>query len=244
VTSARSRRLLWPSLFALMMFIVLIGLGTWQLERKTWKEGLIAALAERTTAEPVPLPAPERWSALDSENDEFRRVTFTATIASGREALVYAAGSSVRPDIKGVGYWVFAPAELVRGAVVVVNRGFLPEGEQDAKTHMPPAGPINLIGALRWPEPRGWFVPNDDPARNLWFARDPLAMARANGWGNVAPFYVELESATGLLPRAGRLTPTLRNEHLQYALTWFGLAAVLAMMFAFWLRSRAGNAHS
>ena len=66
------------------MFIVLIGLGTWQLERKTWKEGLIAALAARTSAEPVALPAPERWSALDPASDEFRRVAFTAIIASGR----------------------------------------------------------------------------------------------------------------------------------------------------------------
>jgi surfeit locus 1 family protein len=122
--------------------------------------------------------------------------------------------------------------------VVAVNRGFVPEGQQDPKTHMPPAGRVDLIGALRWPEPRGWFVPNDDPARNLWFARDPLAMARAKGWGNVAPFYLELESSTGPLPRAGRLTPTLRNEHLQYALTWYGLAAVLAVMFVLWLRGR------
>jgi surfeit locus 1 family protein len=224
------------------MFIVLIGLGTWQLERKAWKEGLIAALAERTSAEPMRLPAPERWSTLSPESDEFRRVTFRATIASGREALVYAAGSSVRPDIKGVGYWVFAPAELAGGVVVVVNRGFVPEDQQNPETHLPPAGPVDLIGALRWPEPRGWFVPNDDPGRNLWFARDPLAMARAKDWGNVAPFYVELESSTGPLPRAGRLTPTLRNDHLQYALTWYGLAAVLAVMFAAWLRSRRRDA--
>jgi surfeit locus 1 family protein len=220
------------------MFIVLIGLGTWQLERKAWKESLIAALAMRTSGEPIPLPVPERWSALSPESDEFQRVTFPATIASGREVLVYGSGSSVRPDVSGPGYWVFAPAESAGGALVVVNRGFLPEGQQDPKTHPPPAGRVDLIGALRWPEPRGWFVPNDDSARNLWFARDHLAMARAKGWGNAAPFYVELESSTGPLPRAGRLTPTLRNEHLQYALTWYGLAAVLAVMFALWLRSR------
>jgi surfeit locus 1 family protein len=234
----RSWRPFWPSVFALVMFIVLIGLGTWQLERKAWKEGLIAALAPRTSAEPVPLPVPERWSALDPESDEFRRVTFSATIAPEREVLVYGSGSSVRPDVSGPGYWVFAPAALPGGGVVVVNRGFLPEGQQDRKTHMPPAGSVDLIGALRWPEPRRWFVPNDDPARNLWFARDQLAMAQAKSWGNVAPFYVELESSTGSLPRAGPLTPTLRNEHLQYALTWYGLAAVLAVMFAFWLQSR------
>jgi cytochrome oxidase assembly protein ShyY1 len=242
--TTRSSRLLWPSLFALVMFIVLIGLGTWQLERKTWKEGLIAALAERTSAEPVPLPTPERWSALDPMSDEFRRVTFAATIASEREVMVYGSGSSVRPDVSGPGYWAFAPAELAGGARVVVNRGFVPEGQQDPKTHMPPAGRVDLIGALRWPEPRGWFVPNEDPARNLWFARDHLAMARSKGWGNVAPFYVELETSTGPLPRAGRLTPTLRNEHLQYALTWYGLAVVLAVMFALWLRGRRRDRQS
>jgi cytochrome oxidase assembly protein ShyY1 len=189
------------------MFIVLIGLGTWQLERKAWKEGLIAALAARTSAEPSPLPSPERWSALDPQNDEFRRVTFPATIASEREVLVYGSGSSVRPDVSGPGYWVFAPAALAGGAVVVVNRGFLQEGQQDPKTHMPPAGSVDLIGALRWPEPRGWFVPNDDPARNLWFARDQLAMARAKGWGQRG----------AVLCRAGELDRTAAARRAAHA---------------------------
>jgi len=236
-------RLWWQSLLALAAFITLIGLGTWQLDRKAWKEALIEALEERVSAQPVPLPASERWAMLDPDRDEFRRMTFAATIAPDREALVYSSGSSVRPDVSGPGYWVFAPAELPGGSVVVVNRGFVPEGQQDRKTHMPPAGRLQLVGALRWPEPRGVFAPKDDPARNLWFVRDHLAMAQAMGWGNVAPFYLELETSTGPLPRAGRLAPTLRNEHLQYALTWYGLAVVLAAVFAFWLRSRQRDMH-
>jgi len=236
-------RLWWQSLLALAAFVTLIGLGTWQLERKAWKEGLIDALAERVSAQPVPLPGPERWAMLDPAQDEFRRVAFAATIAPDREALVYSSGSSVRPDVSGPGYWVFAPAELAGGGVVVVNRGFVPEGQQDRTTHAPPADRVDLVGALRWPEPRGLFAPKDDPARDLYFVRDHLAMAQAKGWGNVAPFYLELETSTGALPRAGRLTPTLRNEHLQYALTWFGLAIVLAAVFAFWLRSRRRDMH-
>jgi surfeit locus 1 family protein len=222
----------------LAAFVLLIGLGTWQLERKTWKEALIATLDERVGAEPVPLPPPERWPTLDPAKDEFRRVVFAATMPPGREALVYGAASAVRPDVSGPGYWVFTPAALSDGTALVVNRGFVPEGQQDPKTHVPPAGRIDLVGALRWPEPRGWFLPKDDPAHNLWFVRDPDAMAQAKGWGTVAPFYVELETPTGALPRAGRLKPTLRNVHLQYALTWFGLAAVLLAIFALWLRSR------
>ncbi len=229
-------RLWWQSLLVLAAFITLVGLGTWQIERKAWKEALIEALAERTNAQPVPLPAAERWPMLDPAQDEFRRVAFAATIAPEREALVYSSGSSVRPDVSGPGYWVFAPAELVGGGTVMVIRGFLPEGQQDRKTHVPPTGRLELVGALRWPEPRSWFAPNDDPAHSLWFVRDHLAMAQA--WGKVAPFYLDLETSTGPLPRAGRLTPTLRNEHLQYALTWYGLAIVLAAVFAFWLKSR------
>ena len=232
-------RLWWQSLLALAAFITLIGLGTWQLERKAWKEALIDALAERVNTQPVPLPAPARWAMLDPAQDEFRRMVFAATIASDRGALVYSSGSSVRPDVSGPGYWVFALVKLANGGLVVVNRGFVPEGhQQDWNTHAPPAGLLALVGALRWPEPRGLFAPKDDPARNLWFVRDHLAMAQAKGWGDVAPFYLELETSTGPLPRAGRLAPTLRNEHLQYALTWYGLAIVLAAVFAFWLRSR------
>jgi surfeit locus 1 family protein len=93
---------------------------------------------------------------------------------------------------------------------------------------------------LRWPELPGLFSPGNDPAHNLWFVRDPAAIAVAKGWGEVAPFFVELESPQppGRLPQAGVLKPNLRNEHLQYAITWFGLAVVVGVMFLVWLGSR------
>lgn len=227
----------WPSLLALAAFMVLIGLGTWQIERKSWKEALIASLVQRLAAAPEALPPPERWAALDPANDEFRRVAFAVAPAADKDALVYATGSTFRPDVSGPGYWVFTPV-AVAGAVVVVNRGFVPEGQQAA--YAPVSGNVQMIGALRWPEPRGWFTPKDDPARNLWFVRDHLAMADAKGWGRVAPFYIELETPSGGagLPRAGRLSPNLSNHHLQYALTWYALAAALAIIFALWMRSR------
>ena len=84
---------------------------------------------------------------------------------------------------------------------------------------------------MRWPEARHWFTPKDDPAQNLWFVRDPIAIAAAKGWGaRVAPFYVEQERPVppGGLPQPGKLVANLRNNHLQYAVTWFGLALVLA----------------
>src|SRR5947207_10967571 len=91
--------------------------------------------------------------------------------------------------------------------IVVVNRGFVPEGRQDPKTRAEgqPSGVIDTVGAMRWPEARGTFTPNDQPDKNLWFARDPAVMAAAKKWGDVAPFYVDQEapSAPGGLPKVG-----------------------------------------
>ena len=152
----------------------------------------------------------------------------------------------MRSDVSGQGYWIFAPARTSSGAPVVVNRGFVPEGRQDPATRAAGeiAGPIEMIGVMRWPEPRGTFSPADEPGRNLWFVRDHLAIAAAKGWGQgqgqLAPFFVELEAPEppGGLPHPGALKVNLRNEHLQYAITWYALAVVVVVMFAFWLGSR------
>jgi len=242
VVGAGRRRggLLLPGVVVLGALAVLIGLGTWQLERKAWKEGLIETLEQRLAADPVALPSPEQWPNLSPAENEFRRVVVYATFEPNDEALVYTTGSAFRPDVTGLGYWVFAPAKLANGAAVVLNRGFIPEGERNPSTHSVLAGRVPLVGVMRWPDPRGWFTPSDDPGRNLWFVRDHLAMAAAKGWGEVAPFFVELETPSGYanLPRYGRLKVSLRNDHLQYALTWYGLAAVLVIVAGLWMRSR------
>lgn len=237
------RSLLLPGLFALTAFIVLVLLGTWQLERKAWKEALIDTLAQRIAAPPERLPSREAWARFDPAEWEFRRVTVSAEFLHHQEALVYTTGSALRADVSGPGYWVFTPARLADGSLVAVNRGFVPEGRQNPSTRPEGqiSGRIDIVGALRWPEAPGWFAPKGDAAHNLWFARDHLAIAAAKNWGEVAPFYVEQEAppAPGGLPRAGRIEPKLPNHHLQYASTWYGLALVLLGVFAFWLRARA-----
>jgi surfeit locus 1 family protein len=234
-----------PALFALLAIATFIGLGTWQLQREAWKEALIETLEQRLSAPPADLLPRERWARLDPKNDEFRRVKISAAFVPGAEALVYTSGSPLRSDVSGSGYWVFAPAQVAAGGLVVVNRGFVPDGRQDPATRAAGAtsGRVDLVGVMRWPEPRGVFSPKDDPGRNLWFVRDPVAIAAAKGWGEVAPFFIELESPqpTGGLPRAGRLKVNLRNEHLQYAITWYGLALVVAVMFVFRLSGRAAR---
>ena len=180
----RRRGIVIPVVFTLVAVVVLGALGTWQLERRSWKEGLIAGLQDKLSAAPVALPPHERWPQLTAARDEFRRVTFPAEFLD-QEALVYTSGSAIRPDVSGPGYWVLSPARLSDGSLVIVNRGFVPEGKQDPKTRPEgqPRGVAEIAGAMRWPEPRGMFTPNDTPAKNLWFVRDPAAIAAAKGWG-------------------------------------------------------------
>ena len=235
MTSTGRRGLILPTLFVIGGLAILIGLGVWQLERKVWKEGLLAALAARLAAAPEALPPPSRWSSLDRQHDEFRRVSVRAAFQPGQEALVYAMASALRPDVKGLGYWVFAPARLANGRVVVVNRGFVPDGRKDAASRVPAAGPVDITGILRWPESHGLFTPDDDPRVNVWYVRDPAAIAAAKNWGAIAPFYIDMEAPQppGGLPHVAPIaTVRLSNNHLQYALTWFGLAACLVGVFA------------
>lgn len=233
---------------AMIAFAVLISLGVWQLHRKTWKEGLIASLTERLAAPPQALPQAALWPQLDQAGEEYRRVTFTARFDNTREALVFASASAFRPDVAeaGPGYWVFTSAQLADGGIVMVNRGFVPDARKNpnARAAGQVAGPVDIVGVLRWPDDRHWFTPSDDPAQNLWFVRDPAAIAAAKAIGPVAPFYVEQESPVppGGLPQPGKLVVSLPDNHLQYAITWFGLAFVLVVVYgAFIMRERQAS---
>jgi cytochrome oxidase assembly protein ShyY1 len=233
-------------LFTLAMVAVLIGLGLWQLQRRTDKHALIAALDERLAVGPVALPPPSTWNALTPARDEFRRVTFTATYAALPDAMVYSSGSALRDDISGPGAWAFLPARLASGEILAVNAGFVQNTMQDrvqqdrAASRLVTGQPVTLSGYIRFPESPGTFTPAENAAKRLWFVRDVPAMARALNWGSVAPFYIDLETpvpASGI-PKPGPLHVHLKDDHLQYAITWFGLAAVVVIAFGFWLRAQ------
>ena len=234
------RGALIPSVAALAAFVALVSLGMWQLDRKAWKEGLIASIEQRLAAPPVALPAASTWPQLTAAQDEFLRVAVRAEFLNDREATVYTIGSSMRDGAGSPGYWIFTPARLDNGGVVMVNRGFVPEGKRLPLTRPDGEirGPVNVVGVLRWPEAAGLFTPAADPGRNIWFSRDSNAIAAAKGI-HAAPFYVELESPDppGGLPRTGRLHAVLPNNHFGYALTWLGLATVLVGAYGAWLFS-------
>jgi surfeit locus 1 family protein len=230
--------ILLPALLALAGLAILIGLGLWQLERKSWKEALIATLTQRTSSAPVALPHPEIWPTLSRESSEFTRVRLRIEPTGHEDVLVYTSGSTLRDDVKSPGYFVFTPARLQGGATIVVNRGYVPN-----RSAPPLQGSQEIIGSLRWPEASSWFVSERDTS-GVWYVRDQRAMAGVLGWGEVAPFYVEQEAPvpSGQLPHPAPLHVRLRNDHLQYALTWFGLAGTLVAVFAAWAWKRRREA--
>src|SRR6266404_4533251 len=117
--------------FTLLMVMLFVGLGVWQLQRRVEKHALIAHLTERLAAAPGSLPSSAQWSALTPARDEFRRVSFAATYQPGPDAMVYSSGSAVRDDISGPGTWAFMPAALPTGETVVINAGFVQNTMQD-----------------------------------------------------------------------------------------------------------------
>jgi surfeit locus 1 family protein len=245
----RKRRstVLDATMFALVGIVILCGLGVWQLDRKMWKEDLIARLNARLSRAPQDLPPRASWPQLHQDGEEFRRVVFPAEFLDGEEALVYTAGSPLRPDVKGPGYWVFAPVRLAGGSIVLVNRGFVPPDHKDPaeRSEGTPHGIVDVVGVMRWPEARGTFTPADDPKKNIWFLRDSKSIADIKKWATAAPFYIDQEEPVpaGGWPKPGKLEVQLPDNHLQYAITWFGLALALAGVYVVWLVRRLVGKH-
>lgn len=251
MTGLSSRRpVIGFAIFTLVMVAVFVGLGIWQLQRRVEKHALIARLNERLAAAPEVLPAPAQWNSLTPAKDEFRRVSFTATYAPLPDAMVYSAGSAVRDDVSGPGTWAFLPVQLAGGYTIVVNAGFVQNTMQDrnqqdrAVSRLITGDPAQLTGYIRFPESAGALTPPESVAKRLWFTRDHLAMARSLGWGEggkaVAPFYVDLEAPVpeSGIPKPGPLSVRLKDDHMQYAITWFTLAFAVVIAFAVWWRGR------
>ena len=247
---SRRRGVAGFAFFTLLMVVACLTLGIWQLQRRLEKHALIAALNEQLAAPPEALPAPSQWNALTSAKDEFRRVSFTATYAKLPDAMIYSSGSAVREDVSGPGTWAFLPAKLPDGETVVVNGGFVQNTMQDRAQQDRAVGrlvtgqPVKLTGYLRFPEAAGTLTPAENIAKRLWFSRDHLAIARVLGWGEggttVAPFYIDLESPVpeSGIPKPGPLTVHLKDDHMQYAITWFGLAFAVMVAFGVWWRAQ------
>jgi surfeit locus 1 family protein len=220
---------------ALPAFLVLIGLGAWQLERLHWKEGLIAARQAAIAAPPAALPR----SAAEASLMAFRPVRATGEFLNDREFFLGASNESGT-----TGYHVITSLRLDDGKLLLVDRGWIPGALKDPTKRAAGqlAGTVTVEGLLRLGAAGkpNWFVPDNRCDINYWFWIDIEGMARCGGLHDVLPFTVDAGPAPnqGGYPRGGVTRVDLPNDHLQYAITWFALAIGLAAVYVIYHRGR------
>lgn len=234
---------LWPTLIAVPAILVMLGLGTWQVQRLSEKNAAIAERVERTTGAPVDFPFAA--SAEELRALEFRRVSVTGRFRHDQE--LYLAARSMRGN---PGHQVVTPLEVGEGpnagAVVLVNRGWVPldRKEPGKRAEGQVEGPVTVEGVIRLPGVQRWMVPDNEPGNNIWFWEDLAGMAAHLGIADrVAPVFLEAGPAEnpGGFPIGGQTRVELPNDHLQYAITWYALAVALAVIWYLYARRRSGG---
>lgn len=237
------------------------GLGAWQMSRLAEKEMLIAAVAKNTSALASPLPPASEWGNptsyfIDPATGQrlpfgldYRSVTFSGSYHSSGQVLVFTSLADANGQYSGPGYWVMTPLALDSGGTVFVNRGFIP---QDRRGEFPttnlPQGHHDLSGLLRRAESAGSFTPEPDYSNGIDWVRNPQRLA---AFGTdlpqpILPWFIDLPAgAAGALPQGGETVIEFPNNHLGYAITWFGFAILTPILLAFWLvRQRKDRAAS
>jgi surfeit locus 1 family protein len=205
-----------------LLFALLCGLGSWQLERLQWKLALIATVNGHMATAPVSL---DTILAMKPDEAQYRRVTIRGRFDHAKEAYVFTtdAGAAV--------YHVLTPFKTETGKTLLIDRGEVPKALLDPANRAEgnPQGDVQLTGVWRVPEGPGPFTPAPDTAHRIWFARDLGAIAAADHLSLSAPALIEADATPnpGGWPRGGQTLVSFRNQHLSYAVTWFGLAIVL-----------------
>lgn len=243
---ARSKLVL-PTLLTLVGLSVLIGLGTWQLQRRVWKDTIIAALKTRSAAPAITASA--TWPGLPCHDlkdtglinpCEYQPVIVRGTFDHARERHIFTAAPFAPGVGQGRGYWVFTPMKLEgTGRTVFVNRGFVPEALKDASKRVvgQTTQMVEITGLYRSAQTRGWFDGENDAARNIWYVRAPSELWPVDpaGAGGLEEMwaYVDMSGPVPAggwpLSLGGRVE--MANRHLEYAITWYALAATLAAVF-------------
>ncbi|MFH5776459.1 SURF1 family protein [Paracoccus sp. NGMCC 1.201697] len=213
--------------------ILFCGLGIWQVQRLAWKTDLIARVEARLAAPAVPAPPEADWPGIASGPDEYRRVEVTGQFDFSRDRLVQAVTQ------QGPGFWVMTPLQTDQGWAVWINRGFVPQDRREAADRIQPSGDQAVSGLLRITQPDGAFLRSNDPAAGRWYSRDVEALSADAGLGTHAPYFIDADPGQDpqALPVGGLTVVSFRNSHLSYALTWFAMAAGLALGAFYVLRA-------
>ncbi|NKX43685.1 SURF1 family protein [Roseicyclus persicicus] len=200
---------------------ILLSLGVWQVQRLGWKQGVLVEIEARIAADPVDLPA-----TPDPVADRYLPVAVTGVFGEGFvRVLVSQRGI-------GAGYRIISPLETAEGRRLLVDRGVVPVADA---VPLAPEGVVTVTGNLHWPEERDGFTPENDLDDNIWFAREVDVLAAHLETGPVLVIARSLDPAEAGVTPLPVGTEGIPNDHLNYAITWFSLAAVWLGMTGFLL---------
>ena len=217
--------------------LVLVGLGTWQLQRRAEKLSYIEHYEAGMKASSQPFPSESLWPSTDFSKFEHTKVDIEGHFLPLPEVHLYALLPKTARSYGGVGWWILLPFELKDGGIVLVNRGFVPQDLKNPATRPKSLAQPNeqkLEGFVRLPEQPGRFTPASSPSANEWYLRDPAAFSAYDSLGaaKVAPVVIDqLTPNPGDLPQATDGKLNIPNNHLQYAMTWYALALVLFVIY-------------
>lgn len=232
-----------PSLFFITALTILLSLGSWQVKRLNWKNNLIETINSRIHLPPQALPDPGIWRELNLEELNYRVVEARGKFDHREEVHIFTQVTPRKEKYGGTGFWVMVPFHLESGGVVLVNRGFVPEKfkQRHTRRHSEIEGQQTIIGIIKTDQGTNYFTPESDYKNNIWFTRNIGAIVEHLELTNAAPFSIALKKSgtDKSLPQPREISVNLPNNHLGYAITWFGLALTLIGVFvAFSFKSR------
>ncbi len=240
--TATARRLgfgFWSFIvFMLALTGLFVLLGVWQVERLAEKEALIAEVGSQLGEKPYDLPDADQWNAIDLGVYAYHPVTVKGRYLNDRSVLVFTNLPEPKGRFGGPGFWVMTPMEADTGGIIFVNRGFIPQPSEKSFANAPgPEGEQIVSGIALRPEAAGAFTPVPDKARNVEWVRDPVRLAAMAGIeGPVFPYTLDAPAGEpGALPQGGETVIEFPNNHLGYAITWFGFALITPILLAYWV---------
>lgn len=240
-----SSRAFLPLVLTAIMLAACLSLGTWQVQRLQWKQGLLAQIEARRNAPPISLHSADNVRRLTKSADNYRPALLHGRLGAPQGfwfTQIHNAPDGL-PRQAHTGYHVLSPFILADGSAILLDRGFVPAALKETLAATPPAAdtglqPLPVI--LRWPDRRGRFDAKDKPQEGLFYVRDPQALG-AHWQLALPPVIAEAAEAgnqTNCWPRGGQTRMSLSNRHLEYAVTWYGLAVVLVIVSGLWHMQR------
>ena len=212
-----------------LSIILLISLGVWQLKRLKYKNHVLSTITSNARLEPIDYKLLENYNEQELANNLYRKIKCSGKFLHNKEIFVYAGGRySKYPE----GYILFTPLMVAENKVIIINRGFIPINlkKQSLRLETLPGGIVNIEGYLMKGEQKSWAIPNNDINKNIWFSVDLEQMQQYVGL-ETGQYFISRMYQNDEYPIGEKLNINIRNNHLAYALTWFGLAISLIVIY-------------